>query len=310
MALFRIENNECLENIKEQPFKLEKEIQSLTENNLKGIFGLEFVKSEFSLNNFRIDSLAYDRDTKCFVIIEYKRDKNFSVIDQGYAYLSLMLNNKADFILEFNENTTETLKRNDIDWSQSRVIFISPSFTTYQKEAINFKDLPIELWEIKRYNNKTVNYNQIKSSGAQESVKTINTQDKNIEKVTKEIRVYIETDHINKGNTETQELYEKLKDGVLNLDDNITFQAKKQTVGYKIEDNIFLDVVILAKSLKMYLNLKSGELQDEKELARDVSNVGHWGNGSYEIKMNDTENIEYILSLIKQSLRLNKYNVS
>lgn len=309
MALFRIENNERLENIKEQPFKLEKEIQSLTENNLKGIFGLEFVKSEFSLNSFRIDSLAYDRDAKCFVIIEYKRDKNFSVIDQGYAYLSLMLNNKADFILEFNENTTETLKRNDVDWSQSRVIFISPSFTTYQKEAINFKDLPIELWEIKRYNNKTVNYNQIKTSGAQESVKTISRQDKNIEKVTKEIKVYTETDHINNGNTETQELYEKLKDGVLNLDDNISFQAKKQTVGYKIEDNIFLDIVILAKSLKMYLNLKSGELQDEKELARDVSNVGHWGNGSYEIKMNDTENIEYILSLIKQSLRLNKNNV-
>lgn len=306
MALFRIESNERLENIKEQPFKLEKEIQSLTENNLKAIFGLEFVKSEFSLNNFRIDTLAFDREAGTFVIIEYKRDKNFSVIDQGYAYLSLMLNNKADFILEFNENSTETLKRNDIDWSQSRVIFISPSFTTYQKEAINFKDLPIELWEIKRYNNRTVNYNQIKTSGAQESVKTISRQDKTIEKVTKEIKVYTENDHIKNGNAETQELYEKLKDGILNLDDNISLQAKKQTVGFKIEDNIFCDVVILAKSLKMYLNLKSGELKDEKGLARDVSNVGHWGNGSYEIKMSDTENLEYILSLIKQSLKLNK----
>jgi RecB family endonuclease NucS len=102
MALFRIENNKQLINIKEQPFKLEKEIQSLTENNLKTIFGLEFVKSEFALNNFRIDTLAFDRETGTLVIIEYKRDKNFSVIDQGYAYLSLMLNNKADFILEFN----------------------------------------------------------------------------------------------------------------------------------------------------------------------------------------------------------------
>ncbi|WP_417855657.1 DUF5655 domain-containing protein [Xanthomarina gelatinilytica] len=309
MALFRIEENERLENIKELSFKLEKDIQSLTEKNLIGVFGLEFVKSEFSLNNFRIDTLAFDRDARSFVIIEYKRDKNFSVIDQGYAYLSLMLNNKADFILEFNENTSETLKRNDVDWSQSRVIFISPSFTTYQKEAINFKDLPIELWEIKRYNNRTVNYNQIKTSGAQESVKTISREDKTIEKVTKEIKVYTENDHINNGNTETQELYEKLKEGITNLDDNISFHAKKQTIGFKIEESIFLDVVILAKSLKMYLNLKSGELQDEKGVARDVSNVGHWGNGSYEIKMNDTENLEYILSLIKQSLKKNKNNV-
>lgn len=306
MALFKIENNERLENIKEQPFKLEKEIQSLTEKNLKSIFGLEFVKSEFSLNNFRIDTLAFDTETGTFVIIEYKRDKNFSVIDQGYAYLSLMLNNKADFILEFNENSKESLKRNDVDWSQSRVIFISPSFTTYQKEAINFKDLPIELWEIKRYNNQTVNYNQIKTSGAQESVKTISRQDETIENVTKEIKVYTENDHIKKGETETQELYDKLKDGILNLDDNISYQAKKQTIGFKVENSIFCDVVTLAKGLKIYLNLKSGDLRDEKNLARDVSNVGHWGNGSYEIKMKDTEDLEYILSLIKQSLKLNK----
>lgn len=306
MALFRIENNERLENIKEQPFKLEKEIQSLTEKNLKSIFGLEFVKSEFSLNNFRIDTLAIDSETRTFVIIEYKRDKNFSVIDQGYAYLSLMLNNKADFILEFNESSKETLKRNDVDWSQSRVIFISPSFTTYQKKAINFKDLPIELWEIKRYNNQTVNYNQIKTSGAQESVKTISRQDETIENVTKEIKVFTENDHIKRGETETQELYEKLKDGIINLDDNISFQAKKQTIVFKVENNIFCDIVILAKSLKIYLNLKSGDLKDEKNLARDVSNVGHWVNGSYEIKMKDTEDLEYILSLIKQSLKLNK----
>ncbi|MTE27416.1 DUF5655 domain-containing protein [Winogradskyella ouciana] len=309
MALFRIEKHEQLKNIKEQPFKLEKDIQSLTENNLETIFGLEFVKTEFRLNSFRIDTLAFDRESGTFVIIEYKRDKNFSVIDQGYAYLSLMLNNKADFILEFNENSIDTLKRRDVDWSQSRVVFISPSFTTYQKEAINFKDLPIELWEIKRYNNQTVNFNQIKTSGAQESIKSISRQDETIEKVSKEIKVYTEIDHINNGNTEIQELYGRLKEGILNLEDNISIQAKKQTIGFRIENNIFCDIVVLAKSIKMYLNLKSGELKDEKGITRDVSNVGHWGNGSYEIKMSDTENLEYILSLIKQSLRINKNKI-
>lgn len=154
MALFKIKQQ--LEYIKEKPFKLEKEIQYLTEQNLKTVFGLDFVKSEFALNNFRIDTLAFDKEANAFVIIEYKRDKNFSVIDQGYAYLSLMLNNKADFILEFNENLDKTLKRNDVDWSQSRVLFVSPAFTNYQREAINFKDLPIELWEVKRFENETV----------------------------------------------------------------------------------------------------------------------------------------------------------
>lgn len=304
MALFKIENNDLLENIKELPFKLEKDIQSLTEKNLKSIFGLDFVKSEFSLNNFRIDTLAFDKDAGAFVIIEYKRDKNFSVIDQGYAYLSLMLNNKADFILEFNENSKETLKRNDVDWSQSRVIFISPSFTTYQKEAINFKDLPIELWEIKRYDNQTVNYNQIKTSGAQESVKTISRQDDAIEKVTKEIKVYTEDEHLEKGIAEIKELYETFKSAILNLDE-LEVKPKKKYIAFVSGSNV-VDIHIQKNALKMWLNLQQGDLDDPKGLARDVSSVGHWGNGDYEIVMRTDEELEYILSLIKQSLKKNK----
>ena len=304
MAFFKIENTELLNPIKEKPFKLEKEIQSLTETNLKSIFGLEFVKSEFSLNNFRIDTLAYDKDAGSFVIIEFKRDKNFSVIDQGYAYLSLMLNNKADFILEFNENSNETLKRNDIDWSQSRVLFVSPSFTTYQKEAINFKDLPIELWEIRRYHNQTVNYNQIKTSGAQESVKTISRQDESIEKVTKEIKVYTEDEHLEKGKEETQELYETLKNAILNIGE-IEVKPKKKYIAFVSASNV-ADILIQKNALKIWLNLQKGELDDPKEISRDVSSIGHWGNGDYEIRMRTTEEIEYILSLIKQSLIKNQ----
>lgn len=304
MTLFKIEGNERLESIKEQPFKLEKEIQTLTENNLNSIFGLDFVKSEFSLNNFRIDTLAYDKDAGTFVIIEYKRDKNFSVIDQGYAYLSLMLNNKADFILEFNESSKETLKRNDVDWSQSRVIFISPSFTTYQKEAINFKDLPIELWEIRRYNNRTVNYNQIKTSGAQESVKTISRQDEAIEKVTKEIKVYTEDEHLEKGTEITKELYETFKSAILNLDE-LEVKPKKKYIAFVSGSNV-IDIHIQKNALKMWLNLQRGELDDPKKITRDVSSVGHWGNGDYEIIMRNDEQIEYILSLVKQSLNKNK----
>jgi hypothetical protein len=59
-----------------------------------------------------------------------------------------------------------TLKKRDVDWSQSRVLFIAPSFTDYQIESINFKELPIELWQVKKYINKTVTYNQIKSFNA------------------------------------------------------------------------------------------------------------------------------------------------
>lgn len=215
-----------------------------------------------------------------------------------------MLNNKADFILEYNENCKDSLKRNDVDWSQSRVIFISPSFTTYQKEAINFKDLPIELWEIKRYDNKTVNYNQVKTSGGQESVKTISRQDDAIEKVTKEIKVYTEYEHLEKASEEIKELYEKVKNAILNLD-SLEVKPKKFYVAFVAGSNV-TDIHVQKSALKIWINMQKGELEDPKKIARDVSSVGHLGNGDYEIHIKTDEDLEYILSLIKQSLKKNK----
>lgn len=302
MALFEI--REKLEYIKEKPFKLEREIQDLTEQNLQMVFGLDFVKSEFSLNNFRIDTLAFDKEANAFVIIEYKRDKNFSVIDQGYAYLSLMLNNKADFILEFNENLDKTLKRGDVDWSQSRVMFVSPAFTTYQREAINFKDLPIELWEIKRYENNTVAYEQIQKAKAQESIKTISKTDRTIDHVAKEIKVYSEQEHLNNVNEEIKELYERFKNAILNLDD-LEIKPKKKYIAFVAGRNV-VDILPQKKTLKIWINLTKGELEDPKGIMRDVSTTGHWGNGDYEIQITNDDDLEYILSLIKQSIRKNK----
>ena len=117
-----------LSQVKETPFKKEKELQTLTEKNLKTIFGLEFVATEYQVQNLFIDTLAFDIENKTFVIIEYKRDRSFSVVDQGFSYLSLMLNNKADFILAYNEAKGKSLKRDDVDWSQARIIFIARSF--------------------------------------------------------------------------------------------------------------------------------------------------------------------------------------
>ena len=130
MDLYKIKKDN-LEPIEREPFNLEKEIQSVVESNVETLFGLEFVKTEFSIGKFRLDSICFDNDTNSFVIIEYKKGSSYSVIDQGYSYLSLMLNNKSDFILEYIEQTGKSIKKDDIDWSQSRIIFISQSFNSY-----------------------------------------------------------------------------------------------------------------------------------------------------------------------------------
>lgn len=291
-----------LTEIKENPFKLEREIQKLFESNLTAIMGLELVKSEFTIKNKRIDTLAFDQEANAFIIIEYKRDKNHSVVDQGVSYLNLMLEYKADFIVEYNESLKKNLKRDDVDWSQTRVAFVSTSFTENQIQATNFKDLAIELWEIKQYENETVMVSSIKKSAAAPSVKQIAGQSETLRQVAKEIKVYTEEDHTNNKSDDVQELYETFKNAILNLSNDILLVPKKTYLAFKIKSNI-VDIEIQANSLKIWINLKKGQLDDPKKIMRDVSMLkGHNGNGDYELIVKDTKNLEYIMSLIKQAI--------
>jgi predicted transport protein len=300
MAIFAIHADK-LKHVSEKPFKLEREIQSLFEANLKQVMGLTLIRSEFSIKNKRIDTLAYDEQTNAFIIIEYKRDKSISVVDQGFTYLSLMLENKADFIIEYNEQLRRNLKRDDVDWSQTRVAFVSPSFTDNQIQATNFKDIAIELWEVKRFDNNTLLVTEVKKSRSAESIKPLALQNKAFKRITDEITVYTEDSLIARGSVEMAELYDKFRSAILHLADDIEIVPVKWYVAFKKSSNI-VDIEIQKKSLKICINAKWGKINDSKGLARDVSQVGHSGNGDYQIQVTDDRNLEYIMSLVKQVL--------
>ncbi len=302
MPIFNIQGLN-LKPIKEKEIDLEKSIQNLTEENIETIFGLEFITTEFQLNNFRLDTLAFDKEAGAFVIIEYKRDKSFSVIDQGYSYLSLMLNNKADFILEYNQKKNQSLNKDSIDWSQSRVLFIAKSFTTYQQNAINFKDLPIELWEVKMFDNSTILYNQLLSSSSKESVKTI-IKNKIVENVSKEVKVFTIEDHLLKSSDYIKTLFNELRERIFNIDSNIKEIPKKQYIAYKTTSN-FVDLIFYSKEIRATLNIKSGQLNDPKNIATDFTKPqkGHWGNGDYEIIIRNSDDLLYAMDLIEQAYK-------
>ena len=305
MPIFKIHNQKLLP-IREKEIDLEKDIQKLTEWNLEAVFGIQFVSTEFALQNFRIDTLAFNKEANTFVIIEYKRDRSFSAIDQGFAYLALMLNNKADFILEYNEKTKGNLKRENVDWSQSRVLFLAQSFTTYQQNAINFRDLPIELWEVRVFDNETILYNQLLSPGAKESIKTI-TKNKTIESVSKEIKVYTLEDHLEKTSEESKKLFSLLREKILSLGEDVKEYPQKYYIAYKTTTN-FVDIELQRQNLKIWLNVKSGFIQDPRNMADDMTNPprGHRGNGDYEVKFSTFADLSYLFGLIEQSYRISK----
>lgn len=300
MSIFKIEGT-ALKPIREKTISLERDLQRLSEANLEQVFGLTFVASEFALHNFRIDTLAFDAENKSFVIIEYKRDRSFSVIDQGYSYLSLMLNNKAEFILAYNEHMKMPLERDAVDWSQSRVLFVANSFTTYQQNAINFRDLPIELWEAKSYEGDLIAYNQRLADDANESIQTI-TDNKTVQTVAKEVKSYTVEDHMARASEEVRSTFEQLREMLLGLGSDVHEVPKKLYVAYKRVSN-FVDVIFYRNELRIALNLRSGELNDPRGLATDFTKPtkSHWGNGDYEVTIKPNDDLIYVLELIKQA---------
>ena len=302
MKLYNSSNPSKIKSLKENAFKLEKDIQNIFEENLSEIMGLQLVKSEFSIKNKRIDTLTFDKQSQAFIIIEYKRDKNYSVVDQGLTYLNIMLQNRAEFILTYNETLNETLHSKDVDWTQSRVAFVSPSFTENQISASDFKDLGIELWEVKQFENNILSINSIKKSNAAQSIKPLLENNDSFKEVKENIKVYTEEDHYKNGSDATIELYEKFKSSIIYLADNIEILPQKFYIAFKKGSNIS-DIEIQKKSLKIFINAKIGTLDDPKGLAKDVSNIGHRGNGDFQIQIENDNDLEYIMSLIKQVIK-------
>jgi predicted transport protein len=215
-----------------------------------------------------------------------------------------MLNNKSDFILEYNENCGGVLKRDDIDWTQSKVIFVSPHFTEYQKHSINFKDVPFELWEVKKYENDMIGLVQHKTT-SDESISTISDDKSNVvNQVSREVKVYTEDDHLNlpKISETTKEVYQDLKERILNMGGEVNITPKKSYIGYKRKTNFF-DVLIQRNDLWCWINMKKGELDDPKNLCRDITTIGHYGNGDYDIRINENTDLDYVMFLINQSYK-------
>ena len=303
MPLYRL-TGKLLSGIKLDPFAKEKDIQSVVEANLKILFQLDLVRSEYPIGNMRVDTLAFDRESRAFVVIEFKKGQSFSVVDQGMSYLSLILNNKADVLLEYNERCNQTLKKDKVDWSQLRVLFVAESFTSYQVEALGFKDLPIELWKMNKFDRGLLTVDRVKPLLANASLFSIGKKSPALKKIVAEVKPNTEEMHLALGSPTTQNLYGRFKEMVLALYPNALIKPTKVYIGFKAKTN-FTDAVLTKKALKVFINLPKGKLKDSKGMARDISQIGHWANGDYEVRIKQESDLPYVIELVAQSLNRN-----
>lgn len=111
---------------------------------------------------------------------------------------------------------------------------------------------------------------------------------------------FTEDDHLIKASRRTKELYELLKDRILRLGNDVFIEPKKLYIAFKTITNI-CDIELQKNKLKIAINLPKNELHDPQNMARDISNIGHWGNGDYSVYLDDEDLLEYVVNLIKQA---------
>lgn len=315
MEVFNLKNDK-VEEVELKPFKLERDIQNLVEKNTETFFQLEFISSELTVGKYRIDSLCYDNENNSFVIIEYKKGNSYSVIDQGYTYLQLLLNNKSDFLLTLSQHFNKVLRLEDIDWSQSKIIFVSPSFNSYQKDSVNFKNLPFELWEIKRFSNNTIVFNKHKSNSKESIDSLTNSNNQNlITSVSKEVKVVDEEFHTSKSSPVLVGKWEELKEGISNFE-GVEVTPKNNYISLMLNGKTLCYLIFRKNSISLEISRgnvnpdgsKSKnyfDLDDPKSISKEGS--WEWKSGTkgtiYKIPIDKNTDLEYVIFLIKQ-----KYN--
>ncbi|OKB14545.1 hypothetical protein AOD77_0205535 [Helicobacter pylori] len=149
-----------------------------------------------------------------------------------------------------------------------------------KKRANDLADLALKIWTYPKLDAETLEKYKPKKDKKEKKVYDLNSY---------------------KFGSHSRELFDILSKGIKALDEKIVENFNQDYISYKFDKN-FVDIVVQTKDLKLYLNMKFNELQDEKNLARDMTNKGHLGNGDIEVKLETKENIPHCLGLIKQAL--------
>jgi len=101
---------------------------------------------------------------------------------------------------------------------------------------------------------------------------------------------------------EMRELFEQFRKHVLNLDSSVKEEMLKLYIAYKTTTN-FVDVVPQKSRLRLALNMRFDEVIDPKNLCKDVTNLGRWGNGDVEVHLSSTSQLDDVMALVRQAFK-------
>jgi predicted transport protein len=248
-----------------------------------------------------MDTLGIDDEgNPC--IIEYKKGQNENVINQGLSYLRWLLDHKDSFEKLCNEKNISIATQ----WSAPRVICVAESYNKFDTDTADLLPIKIELYRYKLYEDglltlDTESHQKVK---LQDTPKFTADSDK-LERLQETFTL---NHHLAMSSEQTKELFEALKERILAIDKDIIEDPKKYYIAYKTTRN-FTDVIIQKAKLKVFINIKTGTIEDPRGIARDLEtpvHIGHLGNGDYEVEVRPGDDLDYVMDLIQQSYDINQ----
>lgn len=309
MAIFEIEKGKA-KRVRLSEFKLEKDLQNLIENNLEIIFNCRFIATEFSTGNIhsgRIDTLAISEDNNP-VIIEYKKVASSDLINQSLYYLHWIKDHKGDFQIVANK----TLGKNiEVDWTDIKVICLAPEYKKYDLHAVQMMGANIELWQYKTYENGILNievaYKRTHTTSNQinedfEGKNPIMVEAGKKAAITRKTAIYTLDQHFENLDSQILELFNLVRDYIVSLDNSIEESPKKNYVAYKTSQN-FVCLQTYRKKLTLYLKLDPKEINPMPIQGRNVSEIGHYGTGDFELTIKNIEDFEATKYLINEAYK-------
>ncbi len=309
MPIFEIADKK-INRIKATEFSLEKDLQKLFEENLETFFNCRFVATEFStgsLHSGRIDSLALSEDNNP-VIIEYKKVASSELINQSLFYLHWLTDHKGDFQVAMQKALQEKI---EIDWSDVRVICIAPDYKKYDLHAVQVMGANIELWQYKIYENNIISLENVFSKAVPLTHSSTKDTGKNPIMVeagkkaaeTRKTGVYTIEEHENKIKIgELKELFNEIREFIINLDNSVEEAPKKYYIAYKTTQN-FACLETRTMKIILFFKLNPDELDNSKKQIRDVTTIGHQGTGDLEFTIQKRNDFQEAKDLIQQSFK-------
>ncbi len=309
MAIFEIDKG-VVKRVKPIDFKVEKDLQRLVENNLITIFNCKLIASEFSTGNIhsgRIDTLAISEDSNP-VIIEYKKVASSELINQSLYYLHWIKDHKGDFQIAANKALGKEV---EVDWSDIRVICLAPEYKKYDLHAVQVMGANIELWQYKIYENGILSIDEVyrRTTTATQQDITESTLKNPVmveagrkAAITRKTATYTIEQHTEGLSTAILELFNEIRDFIIELDSSIEETPKKHYIAYKTSQN-FVCLQTYKNKITLYLKLNPAEITPMPKQGRDMTNIGHFGTGDFELNIKDNQDFEETKYLVSEALK-------